>query len=168
VRHSFLSISLDLEKPWAALTPQLACPTFPTLVGPKLQPTLSTSPLARTICTRTHSRRRSTQTCIASVAWRHHAATQRKLPVEFDPILGLDLHHYPDPSHPKIKERIAELRGLPGSDHVFLGVGSDEVIDLLMRVCVTPGREKIYHTTHVWHVCSMHASQRHQHHQGKP
>jgi histidinol-phosphate aminotransferase len=64
-------------------------------------------------------------------------------PVEIDPILGLDLHRYPDPSHPKIKERIAELRGLPGPDRVFLGVGSDEVIGLLMRVCVAPGREKI-------------------------
>jgi histidinol-phosphate aminotransferase len=65
-------------------------------------------------------------------------------PVKIDPtILSLDLHRYPDPSHPKIKERIAELRGLPGPDHVFLGVGSDEVIDLLMRVCVAPGREKI-------------------------
>ena len=62
---------------------------------------------------------------------------------EIGPILGLDLHRYPDPSHPKIKERITELRGLPGPDHVFLGVGSDEVIDLLMRVCVAPGREKI-------------------------
>jgi len=60
-----------------------------------------------------------------------------------DPILGLDLHRYPDPSHPKIKERIAELRGLPGPAHVFLGVGSDEIIDLLMRVCVAPGRERI-------------------------
>ncbi|KAH9958047.1 histidinol-phosphate aminotransferase [Russula dissimulans] len=57
--------------------------------------------------------------------------------------LGLDLHRYPDPSHPGIKRRIAELRGLPRTDHVFLGVGSDEVIDLLMRVCVAPGREKI-------------------------
>ncbi|KAF8500356.1 pyridoxal phosphate-dependent transferase [Russula emetica] len=63
--------------------------------------------------------------------------------VEIDPILCLDLHRYPDPSHPKIKDRIAELRNLPGTDHVFLGVGSDEVIDLLMRVCVAPGREKI-------------------------
>ena len=64
-------------------------------------------------------------------------------PVEIDVILGLDLHRYPDPSHPKIKERITEIRGLSGTDHVFLGVGSDEVIDLLMRVCVAPGREKI-------------------------
>jgi histidinol-phosphate aminotransferase len=61
-----------------------------------------------------------------------------------DPILGLNLHRYPDPSHPRIKNRIAELRGLPSPDHIFLGVGSDEVIDLLMRVCVVPGgHEKI-------------------------
>lgn len=57
--------------------------------------------------------------------------------------LALDLHRYPDPSHPEIKKRIAELRGVPGTDHVFLGVGSDEVIDLLMRVCVAPAREKV-------------------------
>jgi len=67
-------------------------------------------------------------------------------PFEIDPILSLDLHRYPDPSHPKLKDCIAELRGLPGPDHVFLGVGSDEVIDLLMRVCVAPGREKILTT----------------------
>ena len=60
-----------------------------------------------------------------------------------DPILGLDLHRYPDPSHPEIKDRIVNLRGLPSINHVFLGVGSDEVIDLLMRVCVAPGRERI-------------------------
>lgn len=57
--------------------------------------------------------------------------------------LDLDLHRYPDPSHDPIKERIASLRSIPGTDHIFLGVGSDEVIDLLMRVCVVPGKEKI-------------------------
>jgi histidinol-phosphate aminotransferase len=59
--------------------------------------------------------------------------------------LDLDLHRYPDPSHDDIKARIAALRGLPESsiDHIFLGVGSDEVLDLLIRVCVAPGRDKI-------------------------
>ncbi|EIN08930.1 histidinol-phosphate aminotransferase [Punctularia strigosozonata HHB-11173 SS5] len=57
--------------------------------------------------------------------------------------LDQDLHRYPDPSHPLIKSRIAALRGLPGPEYIFLGVGSDEVIDLLMRVCVKPGGEKI-------------------------
>ncbi|KAG5637612.1 hypothetical protein H0H81_003946 [Sphagnurus paluster] len=58
--------------------------------------------------------------------------------------LALPLHRYPDPSHSSIKSRIATLRGLPGPEHVFLGVGSDEVIDLLQRICVVPGgAEKI-------------------------
>jgi histidinol-phosphate aminotransferase len=57
--------------------------------------------------------------------------------------LDLDLHRYPDPSHDSIKERIAALRSVPGPNHIFLGVGSDEVIDLLMRVCVAPAKEKI-------------------------
>ncbi|KAK7062555.1 histidinol-phosphate transaminase [Paramarasmius palmivorus] len=63
---------------------------------------------------------------------------------ELDSTLELDLHRYPDPSHDSIKERLKTLRSISGIDHVFLGVGSDEVIDLLMRVCVVPGgREKI-------------------------
>ncbi|KAH9941111.1 histidinol-phosphate aminotransferase [Epithele typhae] len=62
---------------------------------------------------------------------------------EIQGTLGLNLHRYPSPSHDPIKSRIAELRGLPGTEYVFLGVGSDEVIDLLIRVCVAPGTEKI-------------------------
>ncbi|KAF8271818.1 histidinol-phosphate aminotransferase [Lactarius quietus] len=65
------------------------------------------------------------------------------LNTDLEGILSLDLHRYPDPSHLKIKSLIAEIRGLPSQEHVFLGVGSDEVIDLLVRICVTPGREKI-------------------------
>jgi histidinol-phosphate aminotransferase len=69
------------------------------------------------------------------------------LPEQLRDTLQLDLHRYPDPSHPAIKERIAALRGLgspttSGADHIFLGVGSDEVIDLLIRVCVQPGGEE--------------------------
>jgi len=69
------------------------------------------------------------------------------IPPELLPTLSLDLHRYPDPSHPLIKSRIASLRELPSLDYVFLGVGSDEIIDLLMRVCVVPGgKEKIMTT----------------------
>jgi histidinol-phosphate aminotransferase len=69
------------------------------------------------------------------------------IPPELLPTLSLDLHRYPDPSHPLIKSRIASLRGLPSPDYVFLGVGSDEIIDLLMRICVVPGgKEKIMTT----------------------
>ena len=49
-----------------------------------------------------------------------------------------------------------ELRGLPDPDHVFLGVGSDEAIDLLMRVCVAPGRKKSssHHPRMMYAVCA--------------
>ncbi|CDO71186.1 hypothetical protein BN946_scf184845.g56 [Trametes cinnabarina] len=70
-------------------------------------------------------------------------ASSSTLEPELQPTLGLDLHRYPSPTHDPIKKRLAELRGLPGPEYVFLGVGSDEVIDLLIRVCVAPGKEKI-------------------------
>lgn len=62
---------------------------------------------------------------------------------ELDEIETLDLHRYPSPSHQPIKSRIADIRNLPGIEHLFLGVGSDEVIDLLIRIIVKPGEEKI-------------------------
>lgn len=68
------------------------------------------------------------------------------LNTELEHTLELDLHRYPSPTHDPIKSRIAQLRSLPGPEYVFLGVGSDEVIDLLMRVCVAPGKEKILTT----------------------
>ena len=47
----------------------------------------------------------------------------------------------------EIKRRVAELRGVSeqagGADAVFLGVGSDEIIDLVMRVTCTPGKDPI-------------------------
>jgi histidinol-phosphate aminotransferase len=60
--------------------------------------------------------------------------------------LELDLHRYPDPAQIEIKQRIADLRKIPGPDYVFLGVGSDEVIDLLMRICCAPSIDKIITT----------------------
>jgi histidinol-phosphate aminotransferase len=66
--------------------------------------------------------------------------------VIIDSYADADLHRYPDPAQTEIKTRIADLRQIPGTDHVFLGVGSDEVIDLLIRVCCTPGVDKIMTT----------------------
>ncbi|CAE6453905.1 unnamed protein product [Rhizoctonia solani] len=60
--------------------------------------------------------------------------------------LSLDLHRYPDPAQNEIKSKIAGLRNIKGTDHVFLGVGSDEVIDLIMRVCCRPEHDKIITT----------------------
>lgn len=57
--------------------------------------------------------------------------------------LAAPLHRYPDPSHPLVKSAYARLRGVSGPERVFLGVGSDEVIDLLFRVTCIPGTDKI-------------------------
>lgn len=54
-----------------------------------------------------------------------------------------DLNRYPDPYHVRVKERLIKFRQLPSVNHVFLGVGSDEVIDLLIRICCVPGKDKI-------------------------
>ncbi|KAI0824843.1 histidinol-phosphate aminotransferase [Trametes gibbosa] len=70
-------------------------------------------------------------------------ASSSTLDPELQPTLGLDLHRYPSPTHDSIKQRLAELRGVLGPEYIFLGVGSDEIIDLLIRVCVVPGKEKI-------------------------
>ena len=67
-------------------------------------------------------------------------------PPHSDSIAELDLHRYPSPTFDDIKTEIAKLRNIPGPEYIFLGVGSDEVIDLLMRICVVPGKEKILTT----------------------
>ncbi|ORZ40144.1 histidinol-phosphate aminotransferase [Catenaria anguillulae PL171] len=53
------------------------------------------------------------------------------------------LARYPDPHHVPLKSALARFRNLASPNNVFLGVGSDEVIDLVMRVCCTPGKDKI-------------------------
>ncbi|KAI8865816.1 histidinol-phosphate aminotransferase [Ramicandelaber brevisporus] len=65
----------------------------------------------------------------------------------FGPAFVLDdeveYHRYPDPRHNTLKQRIVEIRGVPSVDHIFLGVGSDEVIDILTRVFCVPGKDKV-------------------------
>ncbi|KAG8850565.1 histidinol-phosphate transaminase [Tulasnella sp. 330] len=55
----------------------------------------------------------------------------------------LSLHRYPDPSQVQLKSLVAQFRNLPSPDYVFLGVGSDEIIDLLMRITCIPSKDKI-------------------------
>ncbi|KAJ2158329.1 histidinol-phosphate transaminase [Coemansia sp. RSA 552] len=57
---------------------------------------------------------------------------------------GLDLHRYPDPLGREVKDRILKLRPcVPSADNVFLGVGSDEIIDMIVRITCTPGKDAI-------------------------
>ncbi len=54
----------------------------------------------------------------------------------------LKLERYPDPYQQALKQKIAEYRGVR-PEQIFVGVGSDEAIDLLMRVFCEPGRDRI-------------------------
>lgn len=51
-------------------------------------------------------------------------------------------NRYPDPLQRKLKIRIAELKGVPPGS-IFLGNGSDEPIDLLIRAFCEPGIHNI-------------------------
>ena len=46
-------------------------------------------------------------------------------------------NRYPDPLQGQLKQRIAEIKGI-GAQHIFLGNGSDEAIDLLYRAFCEP------------------------------
>lgn len=51
-------------------------------------------------------------------------------------------NRYPDPLSTKVREGVEQALGLPASDMV-IGNGSDEIIDLLMRIFCVPGKDSI-------------------------
>jgi len=51
-------------------------------------------------------------------------------------------NRYPDPYQADIKKKIAPLKGV-NAERIFLGNGSDEPIDLLVRATCTPGKDRI-------------------------
>jgi histidinol-phosphate aminotransferase len=51
-------------------------------------------------------------------------------------------NRYPDPHQWKIKEVLAAIKGV-APQHIFLGNGSDECIDLLYRAFCVPGRDNV-------------------------
>ncbi|PHH83683.1 hypothetical protein CDD82_5441 [Ophiocordyceps australis] len=64
--------------------------------------------------------------------------------------LSSSLHRYPDPHQRPLKQLLCNLRNSDSSeslpltpDHLFLGVGSDEAIDALLRCFCEPGRDRI-------------------------
>lgn len=52
------------------------------------------------------------------------------------------LNRYPDPIQTKLKERISEIKRIP-VDNIFTGNGSDEAIDVLIRIFCEPGFDNI-------------------------
>ncbi len=51
-------------------------------------------------------------------------------------------NRYPDPLQIAVKERLSEIKGVPTAN-IFLGNGSDECIDILIRALCEPGRDNI-------------------------
>jgi len=51
-------------------------------------------------------------------------------------------NRYPDPLQWKVKEKLSEIKGVP-ANQIFLGNGSDECIDVLIRSCCEPGIDNI-------------------------
>jgi histidinol-phosphate aminotransferase len=55
---------------------------------------------------------------------------------------GNGWNRYPDPLQLELKRRVADINGVSPSQ-IFVGNGSDEVIDLLYRVLCGPGRDEV-------------------------
>lgn len=51
-------------------------------------------------------------------------------------------NRYPDPQQSALKSKISELRNIP-TENIFLGNGSDEVLDLIFRVFCEPGKDEV-------------------------
>ena len=65
-------------------------------------------------------------------------------------------NRYPDPLQNDLKEKLAKQRGVM-PENIFLGVGSDEAIDLLYRIFCEPGRDNavsITPTYGMYRVCA--------------
>ncbi|MCP9290737.1 histidinol-phosphate transaminase [Gracilimonas sediminicola] len=54
----------------------------------------------------------------------------------------LELNRYPMPYQEELREKIAAFRDVH-KENVFVGVGSDEAIDLLFRVFCIPGKDRV-------------------------
>ena len=51
-------------------------------------------------------------------------------------------NRYPDPLQLKVKDKLSEVKGVPASN-IFIGNGSDECIDILIRAFCEPGKDNI-------------------------
>jgi histidinol-phosphate aminotransferase len=51
-------------------------------------------------------------------------------------------NRYPDPHQQLVKEKLATIKAI-GAEHIFLGNGSDECIDILFRCFCEPGRDNV-------------------------
>lgn len=59
-----------------------------------------------------------------------------------NPYPASQYNRYPDPHQVKLKQRISEIKSIP-AEQIFLGNGSDEPIDLLIRAFCEPGVDNV-------------------------
>ena len=60
----------------------------------------------------------------------------------FGSVAGNSFNRYPDPYQNHLKHAISRIKKVP-EKNIFLGNGSDEIIDLVIRMFCTPGKDKI-------------------------
>jgi histidinol-phosphate aminotransferase len=58
----------------------------------------------------------------------------------FAEIKGLELNRYPDPHQNDLRKIVSDYLSI-SQESLFFGVGSDEIIDLLIRIFCEPGRD---------------------------
>ena len=56
--------------------------------------------------------------------------------------LGVGLNRYPDPYQKALKEKLSSIKNI-ATENIFVGNGSDEVIDLAFRIFCNPGKDKV-------------------------
>lgn len=54
----------------------------------------------------------------------------------------LELNRYPDPSHNELRKELGSYLGIP-INNLYVGVGSDEIIDLLFRIFCEPKSDSV-------------------------
>ena len=69
-------------------------------------------------------------------------ANENNFGTTFNEIPGLKLNRYPDPRQNEMRELIGKELG-PDKEQLFFGVGSDEIIDLLIRIFCEPGKDNV-------------------------
>ena len=53
-----------------------------------------------------------------------------------------NFHRYPDPLQLDLKNTLSKIKGVP-SQNIFIGNGSDEIIDIVYRIFCEPGRDNV-------------------------
>jgi histidinol-phosphate aminotransferase len=56
--------------------------------------------------------------------------------------LDTDYNRYPDPLQYELKEKLSRIKGVP-PQNIFIGNGSDEVIDIAYRIFCEPGKNNV-------------------------